>query len=170
MKDPKKRINYDIKANEVQLITEDWKNLWIMPFKNAINKAEEEWLDLMEIWRNGDLVIVKILDYWKYLYKLKKQDQKNKQNSKAPELKTLRITFNIWDNDLNIKKKQAEWFAKEWNPLKVVLILRWRENQYTDIAKAKLESFVETLSELYKKDNEISKMWNMFSVNLKVIK
>jgi translation initiation factor IF-3 len=66
-----------------------------MTLKEAREKAEERGLDLMEIGRKDDVTIVKILDYGKYLYKQKKQDQKNKQRSKTPELKTLKISFRI---------------------------------------------------------------------------
>lgn len=170
MKEIKKNINGDIKAKNVQLITESWENLGIMSLREASEKASENWLDLMEIWKKDDFVIVKILDYWKYLYKLKKQEQKNKQNSKAPELKTIKITFNISEHDLDVKRRQAAWFAKDWNPLKLILVMKWRENQYNEIAKTKITNFVKTLEEFYKVDNEIARVWNMLTVNLKTIK
>lgn len=170
MKEIKKNLNGDIKAKNVQLITEEWENLWVMSLKEASEKASENWLDLMEIWRKDDLVIVKILDFWKYLYKLKKQDQKNKQNSKAPELKTIKITFNISEHDLDVKRRQAQGFAKDRNPIKLILVLKWRENQYSDIAKTKITNFVKSLEEIYKMDNDIMRVWNMFTVNLKTIK
>ena len=167
MKESKRNLNHDIKADKVQVITDWWENLWIMKFSDALERAEDDWLDLMEIWKNGDVVIVKMLDYGKYLYKMKKQDQKNKQKTKTPELKTIRISFSIWEHDLWVRKKQAEWFAKNWNPLKVTLFLRWRERQYEDLAQKKLESFVESLQDIYKMDSKIGKMWNLFYVLLK---
>lgn len=170
MKETKRNLNNEIKAKNIQLINEEGENLGIMPLSEALKRAEDSNLDLMEIWRKDDLVIAKILDYWKHLYKLKKQDQKNKQKSKVPELKTIRITFNIGEHDLGIRRKQAEWFAKDWNPLKIVLMMRWRENQYSEIAKTKLENFVVSLEDIYKKEREVSKMWNVFSINLKPIK
>jgi translation initiation factor IF-3 len=47
------------------------------------------------------------------LYKLKKTEQKNKQRAKTPELKTIKITFNISEHDLDVKRKQAFGFAKD---------------------------------------------------------
>jgi len=170
MKEPKKNINDEIKAKNVQLITDDWENLWIMPLKEALEKASEIWLDLMEMSKKDDLVIAKLIDYWKYLYRLKKLDQKNKQKSKTPELKTIRITFNISENDLNVKRKQAFSFAKDWNPIKLVLVLKWRENQYWEIARTKILNFITSLEEYYKLDNNVSRVWNMLSANLKPIK
>ncbi|NDK08292.1 translation initiation factor IF-3 [Candidatus Gracilibacteria bacterium] len=170
MKEIKKNLNGDIKAKNVQLITEEGENLGVMSLKEASEKASENGLDLMEIGRKDDLVIVKILDFGKYLYKLKKQDQKNKQNSKAPELKTIKITFNISEHDLDVKRRQAQGFAKDRNPIKLILVLKGRENQYSDIAKTKITNFVKSLEEIYKMDNDIMRVGNMFTVNLKTIK
>lgn len=170
MKEPKKNINDEIKAKSIQLITEEWENLWIMPLKEALEKASETWLDLMEMSKKDDLVIAKLIDYWKYLYKLKKLDQKNKQKSKTPELKTVRITFNISEHDLDVKRKQAFSFAKDWNPIKLVLVMKWRENQYWEIARTKILNFITSLEAYYKLDNNVSRVWNMLSANLKPIK
>jgi len=170
MKETKKNINSSIKAKNVQLITEEWENLGTMSLREALEKANENWLDLMEIWKKDDVAIVKILDYWKYLYKLKKNEQKNKQRSKTPELKTIKITFNISDHDLDVKRRQAFSFAKDWNPIKIILTMKWRENQYIDIAKTKILNFAKSLEEFYKLEQDITKTWNMLNVNLKIIK
>lgn len=170
MKEKKRILNDYIKARTVQLINEQWENLGEMHINEARQKAEEENLDLMEIWIKWDITIVKILDYWKYLYKQKKQEQKNKQKWKAPDLKTIRITFKIWDHDLEIRRKQAEKFSSSWHPLKISLMLRWRENQYWDIAREKMESFVSSLEEIYKVDGTIKRSWNIFTAMLKPIK
>lgn len=167
MKEKKKILNYDIKASTVQLIVEDGENLWEMPLNEAMKKAEELWLDLMEIWKRWNISIVKLLDYWKFLYKQKKQEQKNKLITKAPDLKTIRITFKIWEHDLEIKKKQSENFAQWGHNLKVTLMLKWRENQYAKIAFEKINSFVNSISEIYKIDWEVKKNWNTFIAMLK---
>tara|TARA_Y100001960_G_C14707169_1_gene844947 strand:+ start:1272 stop:1613 length:342 start_codon:yes stop_codon:yes gene_type:complete len=113
---------------------------------------------------------VKLLDYGKFLYRQKKQEQKNKQKGKAPDLKTIRITFKIGDHDLEIRRKQAEKFAKGGHPLKVNLMLRGRENQYSEIAADKMKTFIESLEELYKLDGQIKKSGNTFNAMLKVKK
>jgi translation initiation factor IF-3 len=58
------------------------------------------------------------------LYQKKKQDQKNKQKSKSPEMKTLRISYKISDHDMEVRKRQAEKFAEAGSVLKVNLMLR----------------------------------------------
>lgn len=167
MKEKKKLLNEQITAKKVQLIDEQWENLWEMSITEAREKAESLSLDLMEIWKNKDMSIVKILDYWKYLYRQKKQEQKNKQKWKAPDLKTIRISFKIWEHDLKIRKKQAEKFADWLHPLKVTLMLRWRENHYEDLAREKINTFITSLEEIYKLDGRVSKNWNVFVAMLK---
>ncbi len=168
MKEKQRILNDDIRANLVQLITDDGENLWEMSLKDAKTKATEEGLDLMEMWRNGKITIIKMLDYWKFLYRQKKQASKQKQQSKAPDLKTIRITFKIGEHDLQIKAKQAEKFAEHGHPIKVSLMLRWRENQYSDIALEKMQSFVSMLEDTYRLDWDIKKNWNTFVAMLKV--
>lgn len=170
MKEKKRPLNDEIRAKNVQLITDDWENLWDMSIEEAREKATSLWLDLMEIWNKGDLSIVKLLDYWKFLYKQKKLEQKNKQKWKAPDLKNIRITFKIWEHDLDVRKKQAEKFAELWHPLKVSLMLKWRENHYESIASEKINSFVNSLGEFYKLDWPIKKNWNTFISMLKPVK
>lgn len=160
-------LNNEIRANQVQLITDDGENLGEMSLNDAKQLARERELDLMEMWRKWDLVIVKILDYGKFLYREKKQKQKQKAQNKSPEMKTLRITFKIWDHDLEIRRKQAEKFSAGWHALKVSLMLRGRENHYRDLALEKINSFVDSLEDIYKKDSEVKWTWNMFTCVLK---
>lgn len=170
MKEKKKALNGDIRAKKVQIITDRGENLGEMSFTDARKMASEQELDLMEIWKNWDVSIVKMLDYWKYLYRQKKQASKQKQQSKTPDLKTIRITFKIWDHDLEIRRKQAEKFWSHNHPLKVTLMLRWRENHYANLASEKMNCFVESLSETYKLEWTVRKNWNTFIAMLKTIK
>ena len=163
MKEKKKALNGDIRAKTVQIITDQGENLGEMSLVEAKSIAAKEELDLMEIWRNWDISIVKMLDYWKYLYRQKKQ-------AKTPDLKTIRITFKIWDHDLEIRRKHAEKFCAAHHPLKVTLMLKWRENHYTELASEKMNTFVESLSEIYKLEWTIRKNWNTFIAMLKTIK
>lgn len=157
MKEKNKILNDDIRAKTVQLIADDGDNKGELSLSDALNLAQKEGLDLMQIAKKGDVAIVKMLDYGKFLYQKKKQEQKNKQKSKSPEMKTIRITFKIGDHDLNIRKKQAEKFAKAGHPLKVALTLRGRENHYEHIAMEKMEQFVTMVSDFYDLEKKIQR-------------
>ncbi len=166
MKENKRPLNDEIKASKVKLITDEGEVIWEMSLSDAKQKARENALDLMQLGREGEVTIVKMLDYGKFLYKQKKQDQKNKAKGKAPDLKTIKITFKIGDHDLEVKQNQAEKFAKDGHPLKVMLVLRWRENHYEDIAKQKMETFIAMLENFYKIDKKLVRAWSNFIVML----
>ena len=170
MKEKRKLINDKIRASRVQLILEDWENLWEMSINDARIRAKEKKLDLMEMSRKWPLSIVKMLDFWKYLYKQKKNEKKQKASGKTPDMKTIRITYKISEHDLDVKSRQVEKFAKIGHPLKVTLMLRWRENHYANLAHDKMKAFIEKISELYKLEGTINKSWSNFSAMLKVIK
>ncbi len=170
MEEKRKPINDEIKAHKVQLINEEGEFLWDMSLNDAKIKSSELWLDLMEITKKEGYSIVKVLDYWKYLYRQKKQEQRNKQKWKAPDIKTVRITFKISEHDLEVKKNQAEKFAIWWHPLKLTLMLKWRENHYENIAREKIELFVNMISPFYKMDWNIKKMWSTFIMMFKSTK
>lgn len=164
MKEAKRILNDEIKASNVRLIDEEGEVLGEMSLVEAKAKAKETGLDLMQLGKDGDFTIVKLLDFGKFLYRQKKQDQKNKQKGKAPDLKTIKITFKIGDHDLEVKKNQAEKFAADGHPLKIVLVLKGRENHYEDIARQKIESFVTMLEGFYKIDKKLARAGSNFIV------
>jgi len=170
MKEKKKRLNWDIRANRVQVIHDTEGNLWEMSLTQALERAREEELDLMEMSQNGDITMVKILDYGKYLYRQKKQQQKQQQKWKTPDMKTIRITYKIGDHDIDVKKKQVEKFAADGHPLKVSLMLRWRENHYGELAAKKIDTFIQDIAEWYTPHAPVKRSGNTFNVLLKVKK
>lgn len=163
-----KRTNEAITAREVIVISEKEGMLGRMSTRDALQIAEKENLDLVEMWMQEGIPLCKILDYGKYLFEQQKQHAKNKSNAKKTEIKTMKITYKIGDHDLQVRRNQAEKWAKEWNPMKVFLQLRWRENQYEDIALEKVKEFVASVEDFYKKDekSKIQKQGNTFNVIL----
>ena len=170
MSNKKRLVNDEIRAYKVQLITDEGENLGDMTMKEARVIASERNLDLMEMWKKWDITIIKILDYWKFLYRQKKQEQKNKQKWKTPDLKTVRITFKIWEHDLQTRVKQVMKFWELGHPLKLTLMLKWRENHYWSLAQEKMETFIKLIEEVYKMEAPIKRNWNTFVAMLKVKK
>ena len=166
----KKILNDAIQARRINLITDDGENIGEMTLGEWKQKAAEKWLDLMQMSNDGDIAVVKMLDYWKYLYRESKQRQKNKQRTKTADLKTIKITYKISEHDLEVKRNQAKKFAENGHPLKVGLMLRWRENHYWELALEKMNHFVDMISEFYRIEKEVSKTNNNFVAMLKVIR
>lgn len=102
----------------------------------------------------------RLLDYGKYLYRLKKQEQKQKKGAKKTEVKGVRLSFRISDNDLTIKARQSREFIKERNMVKVSMVLRGREFAHMDLAFAKMKSFTEQLADVADVDQHPKRQGN----------
>lgn len=161
-----KRINEEIRASKLNVIDAQWEQLWIIPIEQALELAEKSWMDLVEISNQNWLILAKIMDYWKFIFKQQKNVSKSRWTSKKAELKTIRITYKMEKHDMEVKKNIATKFSKECRPLKVVLMLRWRENQYEKVALEKMKDFIALLEEIYKLEGNIAKTGNSFNVLL----
>ena len=161
-----KRINEEIRSDKINVISATWEQLWIVSFEKAMQIAAETEMDLVEVSEQDWVVTAKIMDYGKFLFKQQKNISKSKVNSKKSELKTIRLTYRIWDHDIEIRKNQAIKFAKAGHPLKVTLMLKWRENQYSAAALEKVESFCRSLEEFYKSEWKVTKAWTTFYMML----
>lgn len=163
-----KRINENIIARELMVIADSWESLGKMTRDAALNMAGAEDLDLVEMGMQDGIPLAKIMDYGKHLFKQQKQQSHNKGNTKKTEVKTIKLTYKIGDHDLDVRRIQAEGWAKEGHPMKILLQLRWRENQYEDMAMKIIEEFIHSLESVYKKDpaQKIAKQGSNFNITL----
>ncbi|MFA6090942.1 MAG: translation initiation factor IF-3 [Candidatus Gracilibacteria bacterium] len=163
-----KRINENIRADKVQVIAESGEQLGIMPLSEAISKASALEMDIVEIGMQGGVLLTKMMDYGKFLFK--QQKSQNKSHSKKTDVKTIKLTYKIGDHDLEIRKNQAIKFGTAGHPLKIILSLRGRENHYETLAMDKVNEFVASLAEVYKADGKVMKAGNNFSILLHIKK
>ncbi|MDD2917320.1 MAG: translation initiation factor IF-3 [Candidatus Gracilibacteria bacterium] len=163
-----KRTNESIRADKVQVITESGEQLGIMSLSDAISKASSVDMDIVEIGMQDGVILTKMMDYGKFLFK--QQKSQNKSHSKKTEVKTIKLTYKIGDHDLEIRKNQAIKFGAAGHPLKIILSLRGRENHYEALAMDKVNEFVASLSEVYKADGKVMKAGNNFSILLHIKK
>lgn len=128
MKIEKVKINNDIRAIEVRVISDELGNLGVMKTKEAIKKAIELGMDLIEISPDARPPVAKITDYGKFLYaqKKKQKDIKSKQNTASSEIKNIQIKVGTGENDIAIKAKRASEWLQEGHRVKFELFLRGR--------------------------------------------
>ncbi len=120
-----------IKAAELRVIGPAGENYGVLPFAEAMKKAEEHGLDLLEISPTANPPIAKIMDYGKYQYEEAKKMKAAKAKMVVTEIKTLQVKIGTGDHDLDLKaKKASEWLA-EGNRIKVDLFLPGR-TKYMD--------------------------------------
>lgn len=161
-----RRVNEEITALRLSVISDEGEPLGIISRDEALSIAEEKELDLVEMGIQDGVVMAKIMDYGKFLFKQQKTQSQARSHSKKADVKTLKLTYKIGDHDLEIRKNQALKFGAAGHPLKIELRLRGRENHYTDLATAKMQEFINSLADIYKLDVKIIRTGNSFSALL----
>lgn len=127
------RINEAIRARELRVIGTDGEQLGIMSRQEALKVAEEAGVDLVEISPNTDPPVAKIVDWGKYQYQKMKEQQKNRRNNKATELKQMRFGLKIGANDLEIKLRKIRSFLSEGHKVKILIFFRGREMAHREL-------------------------------------
>ena len=105
-------INGQIKAKEVQLISDNGEKLGMLPIARALEIAEEKKLDLVLVSPNAQVPVCKIMNYGKYKFEQAKKEKEAKKKQKIQETKELRITPNIEEHDFGFKAKNAKKFTR----------------------------------------------------------
>ncbi len=137
------KANNKIRAKKVRLIGADGNQIGIISKEEAIKKAKKEGLDLVQVTSKAKPPVCKIIDYGKYLYNQKKKEKKQKTS----ELKIVKLSYNMSDHDMGVRMKRAVDFLEEGDKVKIVMMLRGRENKLKDYAKKKTNKFIDRLNE-----------------------
>lgn len=131
----------------MRLIDEATGSNGIVSLLEARNIAIARSLDLVEVVPTAQPPVVKILDYGKFLYQLKKEDKKTKAKSKTSEMKEVRISLRISDHDLQVKIERAKRFLAAGDRVKGNLRFRGRENSHKDLGVARMKDLIKALGE-----------------------
>lgn len=142
-------LNEQIKAPNIIIVDAAWVNLWTFPRKRALEMAQEQGLDLVQIRYDATTMVstVKMVDYGKYMYQKWKDDKEKRKTQKPTTLKEIKINYAIWENDLQMKMKKAVEFLKDRNNVKFFIKLKWREKIYANKAVEKLIKIKNDLAE-----------------------
>lgn len=147
----RERINNQIRAREVRVISSGGENLGVLSFKEAMALADKEGLDLVEISPNVNPPIVKIVNFGKYQYEQNKKQKKAKAGSKITETKSVQIKIGTGDNDLAMKARKASEWLKEGHRIKIELFLSGRSKYMPDqFLRERLERILHLISEDFK--------------------
>ena len=139
------KANTQIKALEVFLIDENNDPIGKITTEEAIQRADEAGLDLVEVNPKAIPPVVKIVNLGQLKYEKEKQAHKQKMHQKKTETKNIRLSFRISEHDLGLRVVSAEKFLSKDNKIKVELILRGRERQYPQKASELVNKFVSLL-------------------------
>ena len=135
------QINEEILDKEVRLIGDQGEQLGIMSAQEALKIAVERELDLVKIAPGSNPPVCKVMDYGKFRFEQAKKEKEAKKNQRVIEIKEIRMSPGIGENDFNTKLKNGQKFLTDGDRVKVSVRFRGREMAHTEIGEQLLKDF-----------------------------
>ncbi len=129
------RINDEIRAREVRVVSNTNEQLGIMLLRDALRMAGEQQLDLVEVAPTAKPPVCRIMDFGKFKYEQQKRDKEAKKKQKVYTLKEVKLRPNIEDHDYEVKKKNAQRFLEDGDKVKVTIMFRGRELSHPELGR-----------------------------------
>jgi translation initiation factor IF-3 len=148
------RINEEIRVREVHLIDKDGHNLGNVLVADALAKAQEAGLDLVEISPNATPPVCKLLDYGKYKYQEQKKQAEARKKQKVVEVKEIKFRPMIDDHDYQVKMRSMARFFEEGDKVKVTLRFRGREMAHQELGTKLLDRVKDDTTKVAKVEME----------------
>ena len=146
-----------IRAYEVRLISDKGDQLGIMPTREALNIAEQEGLDLVEVAPNANPPVCRIMDYGKFKYQSSKKEQEARKKGKAFQLKEVKFRPHTDEHDLDYKIRNVIKFLEKRNRVKLTVMFRGREYAYQEVGIELLNKLAEEIKEYGSVEQEAKK-------------
>ena len=145
------RINREIRATELRVVDEKEGNLGVLPTAEALRRAQEKGLDLIEISPNATPPIAKIMDYGRFQYVLQKKERDARAKAHVTETKTLQIKIGTSERDLDLKAKKSSEWLREGHRVKLNLFLPGRTKYMEQkFLEERMDRILRLISEEYK--------------------
>lgn len=148
------RINERINAPQLRVLDSENKQVGVLSRQEALAKAQEEGLDLVEIASSANPPVVKIIDYKKFLYQQAKKKQEEKRNAKATETKEVRLGPFMDDHDLQIAAHRASTFLENGDKVRFVVKFKGRQVTHPEFGFEIVRKITSMLSAISKIEKE----------------
>ncbi len=142
-------INEEIKTDQIRLIGADGQQLGIVSLNEALNKAKEASLDLVQMAKDGNPLVCKLMDHGKHIFDVKKQKAASRKKQKRIQIKEIKFRPVTEENDYQIKVNKIKSFLNDGNKAKITLRFRGREMAHQDIGLdllKRVENDLETIA------------------------
>jgi translation initiation factor IF-3 len=136
------------------LIGPNGEQLGVVSSREALQKADEAGMDLVEIAPQATPPVCKIIDYGKFAYEIQKKEKLQKKNQQVSVLKEIRLHPNTDTHDFDFKARHAANFLEDGDKVKVSVIFKGRELAYTIVGENLLKKFIERLDDIAKVEQE----------------
>jgi translation initiation factor IF-3 len=141
------RVNDRIRAREIRVIDEEGNQLGVMQPFEALRKAREMGLDLVEISPTANPPVCKIMDYGRFLYQQNKKDHEARRNQKRSQLKEVKFRPSTAEHDYQVRVNQIVRFLGEGHKVKAMIFHRGREMAHQEVGRAKMARLLEDVAE-----------------------
>jgi len=142
------RINRMIKVPQVRVIGSDGSQIGIMEIAQALARAEDEGLDLVEIAPNGKPPVCKIVEYGKFRYERTRRARIARKKQHTIDVKEIRLRPKIDNHDYDFKCRNARKFLVQRNKVKVSVLFRGRERSRTERGRLLLDKIAADLEDV----------------------
>ncbi len=145
---PRTRVNREIRASPVRLIDSDGGQLGVVALEDALAKANERSLDLVEVGASADPPVCRILDWGKVKFDREKKARESRRKASVVELKEVKYRPTIDKNDLEIKTRRARLFLEKGKKVKVTIFFRYRQLRRPELGSKILDTVTEMVADV----------------------
>jgi translation initiation factor IF-3 len=142
------RLNADIKVPRVRLVDADGTQVGIVPLAQALRRAREQELDLVEVAPQADPPVCRIMDYGKHKYEQEQKEKEARKRQSQIAVKEIKMRPKISDNDYGTKSGHVRRFLKDGAKVRASIMFRGREMTHTELGLKLLDRLAEDMSEL----------------------
>ncbi len=142
------RLNEDIEASTVRLVSDDGTQVGIVGLQQALDSAREKTMDLVEISPDAEPPVCKIMDYGKHVFDLKKKTAMQRKKQKQTQVKEMKFRPGTDEGDYQIKLRNVTRFLENGDKAKITLRFRGREMAHQDLGIAMVKRIEHDLEDI----------------------
>ena len=154
---PKLKINGLIRAREVRVIGNDGSQIGVLPIRDALIKAQEAELDLVEVAPTANPPVCRVMDFGKYKYELSKKEHSAKAHQKTAQIKEIQFRPFTGEHDRDFKVRHAKEFLEAKQKVKIILMFRGREMSFQEEGRTTMARIAEELNDVGHEENPVKK-------------
>jgi translation initiation factor IF-3 len=140
--------NRQIRAAEVRIIDDDGQQVGVMPIAEALQRAEDAGLDLIEVAANAVPPVCRIADLGKFRFEQDKRARDAKKNQHVSEVKEVRLRPRTDEHDLQVRVRAARRFLEDGHKVKVEVRFRGRESSHPEVARAQIACIADGVADI----------------------
>lgn len=142
------RINREIRAPRVRVIDKDGGQLGVLLLSDALHRAEQAGLDLVEVAPTAEPPVCRIIDYGKYRYQITKKEKESKKGQHQVKVKEVKVKPNTDQHDLRVKVKHAREFISKGNKVRLTCVFRGREMMHPEYGEKVIQTMIDELGDI----------------------